>query len=278
MGVVPSARRAVGSVSRSGPPHGSDGELCTTVVSIDQRSAVPVLMLGVRDEFLDRPWLAPDRHWPEHPELVAGQDLQALGTWLAVNPRTPRVACVLNAHGSEAEESRRLTRGTLPLRLTADGRLGDLDAVRYDPFHLVYATPESARLWSWDGGTLLERTLNSGLHVIVNSGLEGADDHEGPGADQMQARIELFRPLFEKAVRPEPGEGAAETAWGGWLSLAVGAGLDPDDPRALVLRRTFDDRRWGTSSLSLIALTSTGARYDFCADPADADPAWSRVL
>jgi hypothetical protein len=252
--------------------------MCTTVVSIDPHSSVPVLLVGVRDEFLDRPWLAPDRHWPGYPALVGGQDLQALGTWLAVHPQAPRVACVLNAHGEAAPDSRRLTRGALPLLLAADGELGDLDPTRYDPFHLVSATPESTRLWSWNGRTLAERTLDAGLHAIVNSGLEGAADHDGPGDAQMLARIGHFRPLFEKASRPEPRDGATETAWGEWLPLVGGAGLDPADPRALVLRRTIDARPWGTSSLSLVALTDTTARYDFCANPADAHPAWSRTL
>src|SRR5579859_6276564 len=99
--------------------------MCTTVVSVDPDSPVPVLLVGVRDEFLDRSWLAPDRHWPQHPALVGGQDVQASGTWLAVHPGVPRVACVLNGHGEAAPESGRLTRGGLPLRVAADGQPGD---------------------------------------------------------------------------------------------------------------------------------------------------------
>src|SRR5207302_1817678 len=94
--------------------------VCTTVISIDPHSDVPVLLVGVRDEFFDRPWLPPGRHWPDHPELVGGEDLQARGTWLAVQPEVPRVACVLNGHGEAAPEDRRLTRGVLPLRLAAE--------------------------------------------------------------------------------------------------------------------------------------------------------------
>jgi uncharacterized protein with NRDE domain len=252
--------------------------MCTTVVSIDPHSRVPVLMAGVRDEFLERPWLPPGRHWSGQPQLVGGQDLQAHGTWLAVNPEVPRVACVLNAHGELAGDARRLSRGELPLRFAGDEESGDLDPTRYDPFHLVCSTPESTRLWSWDGRRLLGRTLDAGLHIIANSGLEGADDDEGPAVAQMRARIDHFRPLFEKAARPEPAEGDTERAWGEWIPLVRGAGLDPEEPHALVLRRTIDDRGWGTSSLSLVALTRTGARYDFCGNPIDAQPAWSRVL
>jgi hypothetical protein len=195
---------------------------------------------------------------------------------------------VLNAHGEEAEGSRRLTRGGLPLRLAVAGELGDLDPFRYDPFHLVCATPDSARVWSWDGSTIAEHVLDAGLHFIVNSGLEGTAGHVEEAEAQMRARIDFFRPLFDKAARPEPGDAepggsergdaAAETAWGEWLPLASGAGLDAADPRALVLQRTFDGKQWGTSSLSLVALTRAAARYDFCANPADAHPAWSRIL
>lgn len=264
--------------------------VCTTVVSIDPHSDVPVLLVGVRDEFSDRPWLPPGRHWPEQPQLIGGQDLEAGGTWLAVRPDVPRVACVLNGHGEAAPDGRRLTRGVLPLRLAADGQLGKFEPERYDPFHLVCATPESTRLWSWNGHTLAERALGAGLHVIVNSGLEGADDHDGPGDEQMTARIDYFRPLLEKAARPEPrgvgddGNGGRDAyedvsrAWGAWLPLISGADLDPADERALVLRRVIEARQWGTSSLSLVALTRTAARYDFCGNPTDPNPTWSRVL
>src|ERR1700722_6845380 len=135
--------------------------MCTTVLSFDPGSPVPVLLIGVRDEFLDRPWAAPGRHWPQWPDLVGGQDLQAGGTWLAVHSVARRVACVLNGRGKSAAEDTRLSRGELPLLLAAgelgtDGNgdgdgLGALDLPRYDPFHLLGATAEEARLWSWDG-------------------------------------------------------------------------------------------------------------------------------
>jgi hypothetical protein len=252
--------------------------MCTAVVSIDPHSPMPVLLIGVRDEFLDRAWLEPGRHWSQNPALLGGKDLQAGGTWLAVDPAVPRAACVLNGHGEMAGERARLSRGALPLKLAADGEFDDIDPARYDPFHLLCATPESTRLWSWDGEKLAERSLGPGLHLIVNSGLAGTDGYDGPGAEQMQARVEHFRPLLEKARRPTPRTGSAPAAWGEWLPLADGGGLDPANPDALVVRRDLDDgRQWGTSSVSLVALGPGSVRYDFCALPGTAG-AWSTVL
>ncbi|MGW0199243.1 NRDE family protein, partial [Nonomuraea sp. NPDC003201] len=53
--------------------------MCTLIV----KPGRTLTLMGVRDEFTDRPWEAPGEHWPEHPGVVGGRDLKAGGTWLA---------------------------------------------------------------------------------------------------------------------------------------------------------------------------------------------------
>ncbi|MEU2632929.1 NRDE family protein, partial [Kitasatospora sp. NPDC007106] len=60
--------------------------MCTVFVSFDPGSPVPVVVLAARDEYADRAWLPPARHWPDRPRLLGGLDLLAGGTWLAVDP------------------------------------------------------------------------------------------------------------------------------------------------------------------------------------------------
>jgi hypothetical protein len=49
-----------------------------------------------------------------------------------------------------------------------------------------------------------------------------------------------------------------------------GDGLDPSDPRALIVRRDLGGGRiWGTTSISLVALSEDGSRYDFNGRPGD---------
>src|SRR5512146_885783 len=55
--------------------------MCTVVVSLDPGNPVPLLLLGIRDEFTGRPWRPPARHWPGSP-LIGGRDEEAGGTWL----------------------------------------------------------------------------------------------------------------------------------------------------------------------------------------------------
>ncbi|MBO2449881.1 NRDE family protein [Actinomadura barringtoniae] len=271
--------------------------MCTAIVSVDPSSPVPVLLVGVRDEFVARSWDPPARHWPDRPRLVGGRDQRAGGTWLAVDPDVPRAATVLNGRGRMAPEAGRLSRGELPLRVAADGKPGDLDLPRFDPFHLIGAEavlplgadpqtpgapPDRAyavRMWSWDGEEMVERSLGPGLHLVVNRGLEGG----GPSGDDtedahMSRRIEHFRPRLAAAARPEPRPGGTVTGWGEWLPLIEGDGLPRTDKRALLpLIDLGGGRVWGTTSVSLVALARNGIGYEFSPSPGDPG-AWTTIL
>ena len=75
----------------------------------------------------------------------------------------------------------------------------------------------------------------------------------------------------------EAGGAPVARAWGSWLPLMNGDGLDPSDPRALIVRRDLGQGRiWGTTSISLIALAAAGSRYDFSGRPGD-PAAWYPV-
>jgi uncharacterized protein with NRDE domain len=230
--------------------------MCTVIVSFEPDSPTPVLLVGVRDEFMERPWVGPGHHWPQWPELSGGQDLQAGGTWLAVNEAVPRVACVLNGIGEPAAIRR--SRGELPL-LAARGLA--IEGTGYDPYHLVVASPQEGWMSTWDGAELTRQELGPGLHFIVNSGLEGALGFpDQRGREDMLRRIAHFRPRLASVPRPDP----IKDDWADWLPIVDGDGLDPLDPRAIVLRRDLGDGHfWGTSSVSLVALGRDAHRYDF---------------
>jgi len=236
---------------------------------------MPLLLLGFRDELISRPWQPPARHWPGSP-LVGGRDEEAGGTWLAVHPGIPRVSCILNARGKQAALSSRRSRGELPLRAAADGHQAlkqlheDHAALAsYDPFFLICADLGSALLLSWDGSRAALESLGPATHIITNAG------HTYPPAREDRApedpKAQHFGPKFA-ARRPGADPAATiQNAWGEWLTLAAGDGLPATDPAAIIARRDLPDgRKWGTTSITLVALGPKGLRYDFQPAPADA--------
>lgn len=232
--------------------------MCTVLLRFAPGARWPLLMGAVRDEFTDRPWDPPARHWNgARSELVGGRDRTAGGTWLAVDPDRPALSAVLNGarrpppdHGAP-----RPTRGDLALRLLTTGDLPP-DLTDFDRFHLLGVDPDRAELWTWDAEQLHHQVLESGVHVVVNLGLD-------TDADPL---VPHFAPLV--AALPDP-DRDIDAAWAAWIELLRGDGLDPTDERALVVRKEVDGRTYGSTSASLVALGRGEARYAFTATPLD---------
>jgi hypothetical protein len=225
-----------------------------------------VLLGAVRDEFVDRSWDPPARHWEGgRSPLVGGRDRAAGGTWLAVDPRldhpgSPALAALLNGPMLPPPVGiPRPTRGDLPLSLLATGKPPGADSVApYDGFHLLFASPDSVQLWSWDGEAFDHRRITPGDHVLVNVGLDA----------EIDPLVPHIQPLLARTPSPDPRPGRRPAdAWGSWLDLMAGGGLDPTDPRALIIRRDFGGRSYGSTSVSLVALSPDAVRYDFATDP-----------
>jgi hypothetical protein len=250
--------------------------MCTVVASLAPEAPVPLLLLGIRDEFTGRPWQPPARHWsaPEWSPLVGGLDEQAGGTWLAVHPAHPRVGCILNGRGEFAPPGLRRSRGELPLRAAAEGPpalkelYDDREALaRYDPFYLVCADLDAVLTLGWDGRKAALTALAPGTHMLTNAGhMYPADPRRPP--DEKAIR---FGPRF--AARRPSGDPAAtiKDAWADWLTLAAGDDPPGDETGAIIVRRELPDGRvYGSTSLSLVALARDGTlRYDFQPVPAD---------
>jgi len=119
--------------------------MCLIAVAWNAHPRYPLILLGNRDEFHDRPSVAAD-WWPEAPAVFGGRDLQAGGSWLGVS-RGGRIAVVTNNPLRPPSADRHLSRGALVRDwLTGTSAAGPfLDAVaedeaRYAGFSLIVGT------------------------------------------------------------------------------------------------------------------------------------------
>ena len=126
--------------------------MCTLVILRRPGHRWPVLIGANRDEMIDRPSKPPCRHWPDRPEVVAGLDVLAGGSWLGINDWGV-AAAVLNRHGSLGPATDKRSRGELVLEaldhadaIAAAEALSDLDPEAYRSFNLIVAD-ESQGFW-----------------------------------------------------------------------------------------------------------------------------------
>ena len=215
--------------------------MCTLIV----RTGRPLTLMGVRDEYEDRPWEGPGEHWPEYPGVIGGRDLKAGGTWLAVNPAARRAAALLNGHGREAAQATRISRGDLALRAAYTGELPAGDLSRYDPFHLVLAGLAGIRLLSWDGDRAAVSALPEGTSMVVNTGL-----------DPESERVVAYLPRF-----------AGATAWRELIKAEPSS-----DRSALIIRHEAPDGRiFASLSVMEVTIAPDDVTYDFIDLTADRD-------
>ncbi|MGH6991130.1 MAG: NRDE family protein, partial [Stellaceae bacterium] len=88
--------------------------MCTLILLRRPGHDWPVILGANRDEMVARPWQPPARHWPDRPEVVAGLDELAGGSWLGVNDHGV-IAGILNRHGSLGPAPGQRSRGELVL-------------------------------------------------------------------------------------------------------------------------------------------------------------------
>jgi uncharacterized protein with NRDE domain len=224
--------------------------MCTMVILRRPGQLWPLLIAANRDESGNRPWDPPERHWPDRPEVVAGHDRLAGGSWLGINDHGV-VAGILNRRGSLGPETGKRSRGELVLEALdhADARdavraLAALDGTAYRPFNLMVADNRDAAWIRHSGGAKVEiLPVPIGLSMLTAGDLN----------DDTSPRVRRYLPRFKAAAEPDPGMGE----WSAWEALLASTERDPaDGPRAAM--NIVTDGPFGTVSASLIALPQPG--------------------
>lgn len=228
--------------------------MCTLVTLRRPGHDWPVLIAANRDERLDRPWRPPARHWPDRPEVIAGQDELAGGSWLGVNDHGV-VAAILNRVGSLGPEPGKRSRGELVLdaldhadAAEAADALARLDGRAYRTFNMVIADSHDV-IWLRHGGrrAIDVSPVPVGLSMLTAHDLDSRES----------ARVRFHRPRFEAAPVPDPAAGA----WSSWEALLASREGEPDAAPFGALR-IETDTGFGTTNASLIAIPAPrpGAR------------------
>ncbi|HZX74640.1 MAG TPA: NRDE family protein, partial [Cyclobacteriaceae bacterium] len=145
--------------------------MCLIFFSINNHPTYKLIVAGNRDEFYGRKTAAAS-YWTDHQEILGGRDLEAGGTWLAMN-KNGRISFITNYRDPKHIDPKAPSRG----KLVSDFVMGkekpydylkniEADAKAYNGFNLVVGDINSfAYLSNYGEGT---EKLKSGFYGLSN--------------------------------------------------------------------------------------------------------------
>ena len=226
--------------------------MCLIVFAFKAHPDYRLILAANRDEFHARP--AEAMHWwPDHPDLLAGRDLQAGGTWLGIG-RSGRFAAVTNYREDLDQTHQGPSRGELvtgfvtggqtPLAWCRDLRSGD-----FRGFSLLAAVGDEMAYVSNRGDKA--RRLEPGVYGLSNASLDTPwtkvlRSKEALHAVTRQGPVEA-EPLFRLLGDREP---AAADDY-------AGTGLAPDMARA-ISAPFIATREYGTRCSTVLLIGKYG--------------------
>lgn len=185
--------------------------MCLIFISVEDHPRYKLIVAANRDEFYQRKTAAAD-YWQDHPEILGGRDLEAKGTWMAIN-KNGRIAMVTNYRDIRNIKPTAPSRGALVTDYlleagSPENYLNQL-AVKdetYNGYNLIAGNPEE--LWYHSNYKKGVYKLSPGLHGLSNHLLDTPWPKVERGLDKMKKILageniscsQLFEVLFDDAV------------------------------------------------------------------------------
>jgi uncharacterized protein with NRDE domain len=166
----------------------------------------PLVVAANRDEFHARPTAESD-FWTEHPDLLAGKDLEQGGTWMGIT-RNGRFAAITNYRDPSRTAPAPRSRGELPLHYLT-GQQSPTDylsgiaekAKEYAGFNLLLGNGDE--LWYFTNSTpeaeRVPRCLPPGIYGLSNAQLDTPWPKVALGKDHLQTLLDEG-PLTHEAL------------------------------------------------------------------------------
>ena len=167
--------------------------MCLAFLGVQVVPGLPLVIAANRDEFYARPSAALD-FWEDSPQILAGRDLQAGGTWFGVSRRGD-LALITNRRGESVAQAP--SRGRLVTGYLEDpdnDRFSDFlqrEGSRYEGFNIIYGN--LSRLFYYSNGSGPPTLLTPGIYGLSNDLL----DTPWPKVVQGKARLQALPAVID---------------------------------------------------------------------------------
>lgn len=149
--------------------------MCLIVFAHNAHPQYRLIMAANRDESYKRP-TAPAHFWQDHPQILAGRDLEKKGTWMGVT-KNGRFAAITNYRNPSMEKSEARSRGTLVSDYLSANEHPETyltkvktDKNQYNGFNLIVGDRFSIYYFSNQADTI--QKLSPGIYGLSNAALD----------------------------------------------------------------------------------------------------------
>mgnify|MGYP006276319001 CR=1 FL=1 len=146
--------------------------MCLIAFALNQHEEYPFILAANRDEFYQRK-TAPLHWWEDHANILAGRDLEAMGTWMGMS-KEGRFAAVTNYRDLSNIDPSRKSRGDLTKNFLLDQSQGKtyLEALyeesdNYNGFNLLVGDVKN--LYHYSNYEKKINAIPDGIHGLSNS-------------------------------------------------------------------------------------------------------------
>lgn len=187
--------------------------MCLILFAYQVHKNYPLIVAANRDEFFARP-TAPAHFWDDAPHILAGRDLEKLGTWMGVT-KTGRFAAVTNYRSpEEMNVTGKRSRGELVKNaLDFDGDIysfmKDLEKTKdfYPGYNLLVGNYKQLYYFSNKDGTVKE--LDPGIYGLSNHLLDTPWPKVTKGKNELKQILksdgtDLIKRLFKLLQKADP--------------------------------------------------------------------------
>ncbi len=185
--------------------------MCLILVAWQAHPDYPLVVAANRDEFYARRTASAD-FWPDQPQILAGRDLEAGGTWLGIS-RNARFAALTNyrdpaSHKPQAPSRGKLVADFLAGKNSIDAYLDTLQADEYNGFNLLLG--DGKQLVAFSNISMQRHLLSPGVYGLSNALLDTPWPKVGAGKTALENALTalpdetaLFHLLRDATLHPD---------------------------------------------------------------------------
>lgn len=148
--------------------------MCILFIGVEQHPNFPLIVAANRDEFHIRP-TQPSGFWSQRPNVLAGKDLQAGGSWMGVS-KQGKLAALTNIRAPGKERSDAVSRGELVMNFLNDDvceqqYLKGLSASahKYNGYNLLFGRLDDLQVYNNFEDSVYR--LSKGVYGLSNANL-----------------------------------------------------------------------------------------------------------